>query len=110
MNRRPKCVVSNTLRNPEWQNTTVIRGDLVTETTRLKGQAGESITILGSGSVVSQLTQAGLIDEYQLLVIPVVLGKGVTMFDGVDKMMSLVLTKTRTFRNGNAFHVYVPKA
>jgi dihydrofolate reductase len=110
MNRRPKFVVSKTLRSPEWQNTTVLSGDLVSAITRLKSTSGEPITILGSGTIVTQLTQAALIDEYQVLVIPVVLGEGVTMFDGVTTMMNLTLTASRAFRNGRAFHVYVPKA
>ena len=109
MNRLPKFVASKTLIQPEWQNTTVLSGDLVAETRRLKEGVGEPIAILGSGSIVSQLTQAGLIDEYQILVIPVVLGEGTTMFDGMKKMMNLALTKTRTFRNGKALHVYEAK-
>ena len=68
------------------------------------------MTIMGSGSIVSQLTQAGLIDEYQILVHPVVLGDGTTMFDGARRMLNLTLTKSRTFRNGKAFLVYQPKA
>jgi len=109
MNQRPKFVVSKTLRKSEWQNTTVLSGDLVAETQRLKARTGDPITILGSGSIVSQLAQAGLIDEYQVLVMPVVLGKGVTMFDGAEKAINLALTKSRTFSNGKAFHVYVPR-
>jgi len=110
MNRRPKFVVSKTLRKSEWQNTTVLSGDLVEEIQRLKARAGDPITILGSGSIVSQLAQAGLIDEYQVLVMPVALGEGVTMFEGSKKTINLALTKARTFSNGKAFHVYVPKA
>jgi dihydrofolate reductase len=68
------------------------------------------MTIMGSGTIVSQLTQAGLIDEYQMLVHPVVLGDGTTMFDGAGKMLNLTLTTSRTFRNGSAYLVYHPKA
>ena len=110
MNQRPKFVVSKTLCKPEWQNTTVISGDLVSETQRLKAQAGVPIVILGSGSIVSQLAQAGLIDEYQILIMPVVLGEGVTMFEGAKETMNLALVRARSFRNGKAFHVYVPEA
>ena len=68
------------------------------------------MVILGSGSIVSQLAQADLIDEYQLLAIPIVLGEGRTMFEGSKKTLNLALAKTRTFRNGRVFSVYVPKA
>jgi dihydrofolate reductase len=64
------------------------------------------MVILGSGSIVSQLTQAGLIDEYQLVVNPVVLGKGKTMFEGVKEKVTLRLTKTRAFDNGNVVLSY----
>ena len=68
------------------------------------------MVIMGSGTIVSQLAPAGLIDEFQLVVIPVVLGKGRTMFEGSKKTLSLTLTKARTFRNGKAFLVYEQKA
>jgi dihydrofolate reductase len=110
MNRLPKVVFSKTLDQASWSNTTVIKGDPVTAVKKMKSEPGEPLAILGSGSIVSQLTQASLIDEYQILVIPTVLGEGTTMFDGVKTPMNLTLTKTRTFRNGRAFHVYEPKA
>jgi dihydrofolate reductase len=110
MNALPKVVFSKTMDRASWNNTTVVRGDLVGEMRKLKGSSGEPIAILGSGSIVSQLTQAGLIDEYQVLVIPVVLGEGTTMFEGAKKKLDLTLTESRTFRNGKAFLVYEPKA
>ena len=66
------------------------------------------MAILGSGSIVSQLAPEGLIDEYQVVVNPVVLGKGRTMFDGIKEMLTLKLTKTRTFANGKVFLCYEP--
>jgi dihydrofolate reductase len=68
------------------------------------------MAIMGSGSIVSQLAQQGLIDEYQIVVHPVVLGKGKTMFDGVTAVLRLKLTKTRTFGNGNVLLCYEPAA
>ena len=68
------------------------------------------MAILGSGSIVSQLAPHGLIDEYQLVMNPVVLGKGRTMFDGVKDKVGLKLTKSRTFRNGNVYLCYQPIA
>jgi dihydrofolate reductase len=65
---------------------------------------------MGSGTIVSQLAQTDLIDEYQLLVVPVVLGEGKTMFEGGKKPLTLTLTKTRPFRNGRILLIYGPKA
>ncbi len=68
------------------------------------------MVIFGSGTIVSQLAQAGLIDEYQLVVNPVALGKGRTMFDGLKEKLPLKLTKTRAFGNGNVLLCYQPQA
>jgi len=106
MDRLQKIVFSRTLERADWSNTTVARGDLATEVRRLKEGSGEGLVLLGSGSIVSQLTREGLIDEYQLVVTPVVLGEGRTMFDGLEKTLSLVLTKSRAFRNGKVFLCY----
>jgi len=76
---------------------------------KLKNEAGPGMTILGSGSIVAQLAQAGLIDEYRIVVHPVALGGGKTMFDGIKKRLSLRLTKTRVFGNGNVVLWYEPK-
>lgn len=66
------------------------------------------MTILGSGSIVAQLAQAGLIDEYQILLNPVVLGKGKTMFEGLKDKLALKLTTTRNFSDGNVLLCYEP--
>ena len=76
------------------------------EIRKMKKQPGKGMAILGSGSIVSQLAPEGLIDEYQVVVNPVVLGKGRTMFDGIKEMLTLKLTKTRTFANGTVFLCY----
>jgi dihydrofolate reductase len=68
------------------------------------------MVILGSGTIVSQLSQAGLIDEYQLVVNPVVLGQGRTMYDGISVPLSLKLARSRTFRSGRVFLCYEPAA
>jgi dihydrofolate reductase len=83
-----------------------VKGDLVAEVRKMKKESGEPITILGSGSIVSQLTQAGLIDEYQFVLNPIVLGDGRSMFDGVKKNVTLKQTATRTFGNGNVLLSY----
>jgi dihydrofolate reductase len=101
MNAMRKTVFSRTLDTVAWQNTVLMKGDLVTEVRRLKQQPGPDIVILGSGSIVSQLTQARLIDEYQLVLNPIVVGRGRSLFETVVGTLNLTLTKTQSFRNGN---------
>ncbi len=110
MNRMQKVVFSRTLKQVSWQNTTLVKGDIVAAVRRMKTEAGPGMAILGSGSIVSQFTQAGLIDEYQIVVNPIVLGRGKTMFEGITAKVSLQLTKTRAFGNGNVLLCYEPMA
>ena len=101
MNRMRKYVFSRSLGQAAWQNTTIVKGDLVAEASRLKREPGPDLVVMGSGSIVSQLTQARLIDEYQLVLNPLVLGRGRTLFATVEDRLPLRLTQTRTFKNGN---------
>ena len=91
-----------------WNNTRLVKSGLIEEVRKMKESSGKTMVIFGSGTLVSQLTQAGLIDEYQVVVNPIVLGKGRTMFEGVQEKLSLKLTKTRTFSNGNILLYYRP--
>jgi dihydrofolate reductase len=106
MNNRPKIVFSRTLDKPTWNNTKVIKGDIAVEVKQLKEENKKDMTILGSGSIVSQLAQAGLIDEYKISVNPVIIGKGRTVFEGVKDKMNLKLIKSRNFKNGNVVLYY----
>jgi dihydrofolate reductase len=108
MNAMPKYVASRTLATVSWSHTTLLGADLVAEVRRLKAQDGPDIVILGSGSLVSQLTSARLIDVYQLVVHPLVLGAGRTLFEGVPDRVSLRLTDCRRFENGNVVLWYEP--
>ena len=101
MNHLPKVVFSRTLDTPSWTNTRVVKGDIGAAVRKMKEDRGPGMAMFGSGSIVSQLTQLGLIDEYQVVVIPVVLGKGRTMFEGLTERLMLKRTQTRTFGNGN---------
>jgi dihydrofolate reductase len=74
----------------------------------MKKASGDHIAVLGSGSIVSQLAKEGLVDEYQIVVHPVVLGKGRTLFDGLQETLNLKRTKTRAFGNGNVLMCYEP--
>jgi len=109
MNKLPKLVFSRTLRKASWTNTTLVKGDLVTQVRKLKKAAGPDMAILGSGNIVSQLAQAGLIDEFQIVVNPIVLGSGKTLFEGAKEKIALELIKTRAFTNGNVVLYYEPK-
>ncbi len=110
MNNLPKVVFSRTLDKVSWNNTKLVKGDMTGEIRRMKQEPGEDMVIFGSGSIVSQLAQEGLIDEYQIVVDPVALGKGRTMFDGIKEKLPLKLKKTRTFGNGNVLLCYEPMA
>jgi dihydrofolate reductase len=110
MNKMPKIVFSRTMDKASWSNTKVVKGNLAEEVRKLKNETGPDIVILGSGSIVSQLAQEGLIDEYQIVVAPVVLGKGRTLFEGVKEKLPLNLTKSRAFGNGNFVLWYEPVA
>jgi dihydrofolate reductase len=110
MNNLPKIVFSRSLEKASWSNTKLVKADMPAEIRKMKSEPGQDMTILGSGSIVSQLAQEGLIDEYQMVLNPVVLGEGKTMFDGIKEKLALKLTKTRTFGNGNVFLCYEPMA
>ena len=101
MNGYPKYVVSTTLEEPlEWNNSTLIKGDVAEEVSNLKRQPGKDILIFGSGTLVNALTQHDLIDEYRLMIFPVVVGSGKRLFgDGIDSK-ALRLVDTKTFGSG----------
>jgi dihydrofolate reductase len=101
MNEAQKIVISRKLENATWQDTRVIHGDIAEKMRSLKKEPGPDLVILGSGTIVSQLTDAGLIDEYQVVVVPLVLGAGRTMFEGVKQKVELKLRRSRAFGNGN---------
>jgi len=109
MNRLPKIVFSRTLDKVTWSNTTLVHGDLVVEVKKWKKTGSDGMAILGSGTIVAQLAEEGLIDEYHFAVNPIVLGKGRTMFEGVKKPVELKLAKSRAFKNGKVVLVYEPK-
>jgi len=108
MNSLPKTVFSRTLDEASWRNTTLVKGDLVAAVRKMKAEPGPGMAILGSGSIVAQLAQAGLIDEIQIVVVPIVLGKGRTVFDGIEEKIPLRLREARSFGNGNVYSAYEP--
>jgi dihydrofolate reductase len=108
MNQLPKVVFSRTLDQASWNNTKLVKGSLAAEVRKMKQEPGPDMAIMGSGSIVSQLAQEGLIDEYQIVVNPIVLGKGRTLFESVTEKLILKRTKTRAFGNGNVLLCYQP--
>jgi dihydrofolate reductase len=110
MNNGPKVVFSRRMEKAEWHNTTLVRDDLVGAVRRMKQEDGPGMVILGSGSIAAQLAAENLIDEYQVVVNPIALGAGRTMFDGLPQPMTMRCTMSRTFRNGKTFLSYQPVA
>jgi dihydrofolate reductase len=106
MNGAPKYVFSRTLDTAEWSNTTLLKDDPAASLARIKQTEGPDLTVLGSGSIVAQLVAAGLIDEVQLLVCPVVLGSGKSQFAGVSGKPWWRLSRSKTFQNGRVFLAY----
>ncbi|MCI0674043.1 MAG: dihydrofolate reductase family protein [Myxococcaceae bacterium] len=110
MNGLPKVVFSRTLGKASWKNTRLVTGDIAAEVRKMKQEPGPDMVILGSGSIVSQLSEARLIDEYQIVLNPLALGSGRTMFDGIGEKLDLTLRRTRAFSNGNVVLWYEPAA
>lgn len=109
MNALPKFVCSRTLHDAAWNNTTVLQGDAASRLQALKRSPGADLVILGSGGLVAALAPTGLIDEYHLALIPVVLGRrGKSLFGGAKRGMDLHLTQSRQFGNGNMLLCYRP--
>ena len=108
MNRMSKVVFSRKLDQVSWSNTRLVRDDLASAVRQMKQAEGPGMAILGSGSIIAQLAAENLIDEYQVVVDPVVLGGGRTMFNGLPAPLSLSLLRTRVFRNGKVFLAYEP--
>jgi dihydrofolate reductase len=107
MNSLPKFVVSTTLEEPGWQNSTVVNGDVGAEVGKLKEQPGRDVLVAGSRQLVQTLAQHDLVDEYRLLVYPVVLGSGKRLF-GEGGHTALKLRDTRQFDSGVVLLSYEP--
>ncbi len=108
MNRLPKVVFSRTLNGVTWQNTRLVKENIVEEVRRLKAQPGKDIFIFGSSDLSLTLIRHDLIDEFRILVNPLLLGSGTPLFKGLQERLPLRLLKTRTFRNGNILLCYQP--
>lgn len=108
MNEIPKTVFSRTLKNAEWSNSRIARGDLATEIARLKQQPGKDVLVHGGASLVQSLARLGLVDEYRLRIHPVALGDGLPLFKDLPHALTLRLVSATTFDTGAVVHIYRP--
>ena len=106
MNNLRKVVFSKTLDKANWNNTQLVKDDIGAAACELKQQPGKDMVIYGSGSIVAALTQRGLIDEYHLVVCPVVLGSGKPFFGCLDHRIPLKLVRSEAYPNGAMFMAY----
>lgn len=108
MNTTPKIVVSRTLAKADWQNTRLVKENVAEEIAQLKQQPGKDIAIFGSSDLAVSLLQMGLLDELRIMVNPVVLGSGKSLFKGLHEQVKLKLLKTHQFKSGNVLLYYEP--
>ncbi len=108
MNDLPKLVFSNTLQKADWENTRLVKTNFVEEVTKLKQQPGKDVAIFGSSDLAVSFLEHGLIDEFRIMVNPIVLGGGKTLFQGIAKQLTLKLVKTKVFKTGNVLLYYQP--
>jgi dihydrofolate reductase len=108
MNRSDKIVFSTTLKTATWNNTRLIRENMIEEIKKLKQLSGKDMTLLGSGSILTQLAANDLIDEYKFMVDPLALGDGTPLFKGLSHILELTLTGSRIFKSGVVLLCYQP--
>ena len=109
MNKSEKIVFSKTLKKAEWNNTRVMNGDIVGEMRKMKKENGKSMTLLGSGTILSLFAENGLIDEYMFMLDPVAIGDGTSIFKGISKNLELKLVSSKPFKSGVVLLTYEPK-
>jgi len=109
MNNLPKIVFSKTLDRVEWQNSTLVMGDIAEEVARLKQQPGKDMVIFGSSDLAVALLKPGLLDEIRIIINPLILGSGKTLFKGFNDRLKLTLLEIRTFPSGSVFLRYRPE-
>jgi dihydrofolate reductase len=108
VNALPKIVLSKTLEKAEWNNSRLISENIKEEVLNIKLQPGKDLVLFGGADIASNLLQLGLIDEYRIILNPVVLSNGKPFFKNIKDKLSLNLLKTRTFSCGNVILYYQP--
>ncbi len=108
MGALPKFVASRTLKSVGWENSSLLGSDVAAEVTRLKGQPGKPVAVLGSNNLCVSLMEKGLVDEFRIMMNPVAIGAGTPLFYGLKKRYPLKLVKSREFKSGNVLLHYMP--
>jgi dihydrofolate reductase len=108
LNSLPKYVVSSTLEDPDWNNSTVLKGDVVNEVSKLKQRVNGDIVVYASGQLVHTLIEHDLVDELRLMIYPFVLGAGERLFGETSDKKPMRLVDARTVGDGLAFLTYQP--
>jgi len=108
MNNADKIVFSKSLEKAGWKNTKLIKENIVEEMRRMKEMPGKNMNILGSGTIATIFADAGLLDEIQIMIDPILIGNGTPLFRILKKNMELKLISTRTFKSGTVILTYKP--
>lgn len=108
MNEIPKYVFSHTLKSADWSNSELVKGDAIQELTRIKHMPGKNLVIFGSGDLSRTFINHSLIDEFQLVLNPILLASGTPLFKGLTSVIKLTLHQARSFSNGNVLLTYQP--
>ena len=108
MNDKEKLVFSTTLTDASWSGTTVVRGEAIEYMPELKAAPGEEVLVIGSAHLTANLAQAGLLDELRIMIFPLVLGQGRSLFEDLKSRLPLTLLRVRQFDSGNVLLTYRP--
>ncbi len=109
MNNKPKLVFSRTLEKAAWNNTTLVKDDVEGTIKRLKSQPGKDLVLFAGAEMLSSLRKLNLIDEYRIIVYPLVLGSGTPLFKDLKATLQLEHINTRTFAGGQVLLSYKPR-
>ena len=108
MNDKEKLVFSTTLTDANWPGTTVVRGEAIEHVPELKAAPGKEVLVIGSAHLTANLAQAGVLDELRIMIFPIVLGQGRSLFEDLKNRVSLTLLRVRQFDSGNILLTYRP--
>jgi dihydrofolate reductase len=108
MNDKEKLVFSTTLTDANWSGTTVKRGEAIEHVRELKAAPGQELLIIGSAHLTANLAQAGVLDELRIMIFPIVLGQGRSLFENLKNRVPLTLLRAREFDSGNLLLTYRP--
>jgi dihydrofolate reductase len=108
MNDKEKLVFSTTLTDASWTGTTVVQGDAIERIAELRAAQGKDLLLLGSAHLTAELARAGILDELRIMIFPIVLGRGRSLFEDLRSPLSLALLRLRQFDSGNVLLTYRP--